>query len=98
MHERFRGKNTSVAAINTMVDAAPRRSASSGPLADLKSFSAVDGNGFVQEAQSLAASFDQDVDSQLLPHFVHIDTILKLQAQKAVSEFISTNQQEQRRR
>ena len=90
--QAFQGKNTSVAAINLMVGALQTQ-LTSGPLADLNS-GAVDGNGFVQEAQSLAASFDQDVDQQLLPHFVHIDTMLKLQGQMVVSDLISANQQE----
>ncbi|MGZ3383510.1 MAG: hypothetical protein ACXVB5_01160, partial [Isosphaeraceae bacterium] len=63
-----------------------------GPLANLNS-SAVDGNGFITEVQSLVASFNQNVDQQLLPHFTHIDIMLKLQGQQVVANLVSLNQQ-----
>ncbi len=63
-----------------------------GPLADLNS-GVVDGNGFVSEVQSLVANFDQNVDQQLLPHFTHIDNMLKLQGQQVVANLVSLNQQ-----
>ena len=64
----------------------------SGPLADLNS-GAVDGNGFIQEAQDLAASYAQNVDQQLLPHFTNIDQLLKLQGQAVVADLVALNQQ-----
>ena len=63
-----------------------------GPLADLNS-GVVDGNGFITEVQSLVASFNQNVDQQLLPHFTHIDNMLKLQGQQVVANLVSLNQQ-----
>ena len=69
--QAFHGKDTSQAAINTMLSALQTQ-LTSGPLADLNS-GTVDGNGFITEAQSLVASYYQNVDQQLLPHFTHID-------------------------
>ena len=63
-----------------------------GPLADLSS-AAVDGDGFVQEVQSLESSYEQNVDQQLLPEFHHVDEILKLAGQAIVADVISLNQQ-----
>ena len=63
-----------------------------GPLANLNS-GVVDGNGFITEVQSLVASFNQNVDQQLLPHFTHIDNMLKLQGQQVVANLVSLNQQ-----
>src|SRR5689334_13160518 len=60
--EALRGKNTSAAAINLMVGSLQSQ-LNSGPLADLNS-GAVDGNGFIREAESLVASFNQNVDGQ----------------------------------
>ena len=90
--QAYQGKDTSKAAINTMVSALQSQ-LTSGPLADLNS-GAVDGNGFVSEVQSLVQSYDQNVDQQLLPHFVNIDDMLKLQGQRVVAEVVSLNQQE----
>ena len=81
-----------MAAINTMLNALQSQ-LTSGPLADLNS-GAVDGNGFVTEAQSLVASYNQNVNQQLLPHFVNIDELLKLQGQAVVANLVSLNQQE----
>jgi Big-like domain-containing protein len=53
----------------------------------------VDGNEFITEVQSLVASFNQNVDQQLLPHFTHIDNMLKLQGQQVVANLVSLNQQ-----
>ena len=63
-----------------------------GPLADLGS-GAVDGDGFVQEVQSLESSYEQNVDQQLSPEFPNVDEILKLAGQAIVADVISLNQQ-----
>ena len=63
-----------------------------GPLADLNS-GAVVGDGFITEVQSVVASYNQNVDQQLLPHFTHIDNMLKLQGQQVLANLISLNQQ-----
>ena len=89
--QAWQGKDTSQAAINTMLSALQSQ-LTSGPLADLNS-GTVDGNGFVQEVQELVASYDQNVDQQLLPHFVHIDELLKLQGQRIVADLVALNQQ-----
>ncbi|SIN75807.1 hypothetical protein SAMN05444166_0675 [Singulisphaera sp. GP187] len=90
--EAWRGKNTSAAAINLMVGSLQTQ-LTKGPLADLTS-GAVDGNGFIQEVQNLEASFEQDVDRQLLPHFANVDTMIKLQGQRVVADLIALNQQD----
>ena len=90
--QAFEGKNTSQAAINRMLTALQSQ-LTSGPLADLNS-GAVDGNGFVQEVQGLVASYDQNVNQQLLPHFTHIDELLQLQGQRIVADLVSLNQQD----
>jgi hypothetical protein len=87
----FHGKDTAQAAIKTMLSALQTQ-LTAGPLANLNS-SAVDGNGFITEVQSLVASFNQNVDQQLLPHFTHIDNMLKLQGQQVVANLVSLNQQ-----
>ncbi len=87
----FHGKDTAQAAIKTMLSALQTQ-LTAGPLADLNS-SAVDGNEFITEVQSLVASFNQNVDQQLLPHFTHIDNMLKLQGQQVVANLVSLNQQ-----
>ena len=87
----FHGKDTAQAAIKTMLSALQTQ-LTDGPLANLNS-SAVDGNGFITEVQSLVASFNQNVDQQLLPHFTHIDNMLKLQGQQVVANLVSLNQQ-----
>ena len=61
--QAWQGKDTSRAAINTMLSAL-QSLLTSGTLADLNS-GAVNGDGLVQEAQSLVASFNQNVDQQL---------------------------------
>src|SRR5271157_3735824 len=48
---------------------------------------------FITEAQRLVASYDQNVDQQLLPHFTHIDNMLKLEGQQVVANLVSLNQQ-----
>src|SRR5208337_2507608 len=63
-----------------------------GPLADLNS-GAVVGDGFITEVQSVVASYNQNVEQQLLPHFTHIDNMLKLQGQQVLANLISLNQQ-----
>lgn len=90
--QAWQGKDTSRAAINTMLGALQSQ-LTSGPLADLNS-GTVDGNGFVSEVQSLVQSYDQNVDQQLLPHFVNIDDMLKLQGQRIAADVASLNQQE----
>ena len=89
--QAFHGKDTAGAAIKTMLSALQTQ-LTDGPLANLNS-SAVDGNGFITEVQSLVASFNQNVDQQLLPHFTHIDNMLKLQGQQVVANLVSLNQQ-----
>ena len=64
----------------------------SGPLADLTS-GAANGNGFVQEVQSLETSYEQNLDQQLSPAFPNIDQILKLAGQAVVADVVSLNQQ-----
>jgi hypothetical protein len=85
------GEDTSKATINTMLTALQNQ-LTSGPLADLNA-GTVDGNGFISEAQSLEASYAQNVDQQLSPAFPNIDTILKLQGQRVVAGLVSLNQQ-----
>ena len=89
--QAFHGKDTAEAAIKTMLSALQTQ-LTAGPLADLNS-SAVDGNGFITEVQSLVTSYNQNVDQQLLPHFTHIDNMLKLQGQQVVANLVSLNQQ-----
>ena len=89
--QAYHGKDTAVATIKTMLSALQTQ-LTDGPLADLNS-GVVDGNGFVSEVQSLVASFNQNVDQQLLPHFTHIDNMLKLQGQQVVANLVSLNQQ-----
>ena len=89
--QAFNGKDTAQAAIKTMLSALQTQ-LTDGPLADLNS-GTVDGNGFITEVQSLVASFNQNVDQQLLPHFTHIDNLLKLQGQQVVANLVSLNQQ-----
>ena len=69
-----------------------RDAAHGGPLADLSS-GAVNGDGFVQEVQSLESSYEQNVDQQLSPEFPHVDEMLKLAGQAIVADVISLNQQ-----
>jgi hypothetical protein len=64
----------------------------SGPLADLNA-GTVDGNGFVTEVQSLVGSYGQNVDQQLLPHFVNIDQLLLLQGQRIAFDMVALNQE-----
>ena len=89
--QAFHGKDTAQATIKTMLSALQTQ-LTDGPLADLNS-GVVDGNGFVSEVQSLVASYNQNVDQQLLPHFTHIDNMLKLQGQQVVANLVSLNQQ-----
>jgi len=85
------GTDTAQAGINRMLQALETQ-LTSGPLADLNN-GTVDGNGFVTEVQSLAASYAQNVDQQLLPEFPNVDTLLKLQGQRIVADETSLNQQ-----
>ena len=89
--QAYHGKDTAQATIKTMLSALQTQ-LTNGPLANLSS-GVVDGNGFVSEAQSLVASYNQNVDQQLLPHFTHIDNMLKLQGQQVVANLVSLNQQ-----
>src|SRR5271166_6564098 len=88
--QAFNGKDTAQATIKTMLSALQTQ-LTNGPLADLNS-GAVDGNGFITEAQSLVASYNQNVDQQLLPHFTHIDNMLRLQGQAVVANLVALNQ------
>ncbi len=88
--QAYHGKDTAVATIRTMLSALQTQ-LTDGPLADLNS-SAVDGNGFITEVQSLVKSYNQNVDQQLA-HFTHIDNMLKLQGQQVVANLVSLNQQ-----
>ena len=88
--QAFHGKDTAEAAIKTMLRALQKQ-LTAGPLHDLNSGTA--GNVFITEVQSLVASYNQNVDQQLLPHFTHIDNMLKLQGQQVVANLVSLNQQ-----
>ncbi len=88
--QAYHGKNTAQATIKTMLSALQSQ-LTDGPLANLIS-GAVDGSGFVSEAQSLVASYNQNVDQQLA-HFTHINNMLKLQGQQVVANLVSLNQQ-----
>src|SRR5271166_5751357 len=89
--QAFHGKDTAEAAIKTMLSALQTQ-LTDGPLADLNS-GAVVGDGFITEVQSVVASYNKNVDQQLLPHFTHIDNMLKLQGQQVLANLISLNQQ-----
>ena len=89
--QAFHGKDTAQATIKTMLSALQTQ-LTDGPLTALSS-GAVKGNVFVSEAQSLVASYNQNVDQQLLPHFTHIDNMLKLQGQQVVANLVSLYQQ-----
>jgi len=89
--QAFHGKNTAQAAIKTMLSALQTQ-LTNGPLAVLNSPTG-NGNVFITEAQRLVASYDQNVDQQLLPHFTHIDNMLKLEGQQVVANLVSLNQQ-----
>ena len=67
-----------------------------GPLADL-SAAALTATASCHEVQSLESSYEQGLDQQLLPEFLHVDEILKLQGQAIVADVISLNQQDRRR-
>jgi ubiquinone biosynthesis protein UbiJ len=86
------GVDTAPAGINRMLQSLETQ-LTDGPLADLSS-AAVDGDGFVQEVQSLESSYEQNVDQQLSPEFPHVDEILKLAGQAIVAGVISLNQQD----
>jgi hypothetical protein len=91
IQQAFGGQDTSRATISTMLTALETQ-LTNGPLADL-SAGTVDGNGFITEAQSLEASYAQNVDQQLSPAFPNIDTLLKMQGQRIVADLVSLNQQ-----
>src|SRR5271166_4309260 len=63
--QAYHGKDTAQATIKTMLSALQSQ-LTDGPLADLNS-NVVNGSGFVSAAQSLVASYNQNVDQQLLP-------------------------------
>ena len=85
------GQDTAPAAIDRMLHSLETQ-LTAGPLADL-SAATVDGNGFVQEVQSLESSYQQNVDGQLSPEFPNVDELLKLAGQAIVADVISLNQQ-----
>src|SRR3954454_19065873 len=64
----------------------------SGPLADLQA-GTVNGDEFVTEVQGLVGSYAQNVNQQLLPHFVNIDQLLLLQGQRIVADVVALNQE-----
>jgi hypothetical protein len=64
----------------------------SGPVQNL-AVGSVDGNGFVQQAQTLEASYESAVDQELYPAYPRIDTMLKLAGEAVVAEYVSLNQQ-----
>src|SRR3954454_1263728 len=88
--QAWQGKDTSRAAINTMLKALQTQ-LTSGPLADLQA-GTVNGDGFVTEVQGLVGSYAQNVNQQLLPHFVNIDQLLLLQGQRIVADAVALNQ------
>src|SRR5271166_4112764 len=90
--QAFSGKDTAQATIKTMLSALQTQ-LTNGPLADLNSGGAAFGDEFITEVQSVVASYNQNVDQQLLPHFTHIDNMLKLQGQQVLANLISLNQQ-----
>jgi hypothetical protein len=85
------GQDTAPAGVDRMLSALASQ-LTSGPLADLTS-GTVDGNGFIQEVQNLVASYSASVDSQLLPEFPNVDTLLQLQGQRIAADETSLNQQ-----
>jgi hypothetical protein len=85
------GVDTAPAGIDRMLQSLETQ-LTNGPLADLSS-AAVDGDGFVQEVQSLESSYEQNVDQQLSPEFPNVDEILKLAGQAIVADVTSLNQQ-----
>jgi hypothetical protein len=85
------GQDTAPAAIDRMLQSLEAQ-LTAGPLADLSS-GAVDGDGFVQEVQSLESSYEQGVDQELAPEFPNVDEMLKLSGQAIVADVISLNQQ-----
>ena len=85
------GQDTAPAAIDRMLHSLETQ-LTAGPLTDLSS-ATVDGNGFVQEVQSLESSYEQNVDGQLSPEFPNVDELLKLAGQAIVADVISLNQQ-----
>jgi hypothetical protein len=89
--EARQGQDTAPAAIDRVLDSLESQ-LTSGPLADLTG-GTVDGNGFVTEVQSLESSYSASLDSQLLPEFPNVDTLLQLQGQRIVADVTSLNQQ-----
>ncbi len=85
------GQDTAPAAIDRVLGALESQ-LTSGPLADLTA-GTVSGNGFVQDVQSLESSYSSSLDSQLLPEFPNVDTLLQLQGQRIVADVTSLNQQ-----
>src|SRR3954451_23339440 len=85
--QAWQGQDTSRAAINTMLKALQAQ-LTSGPLADLQA-GTVNGDGFVTEVQSLVGSYAQNVNQQLLPHFVNIDQLLLLQGQRIAADVVT---------
>ena len=85
------GQDTAPAAIDRVLGALESQ-LTSGPLANLIA-GTVTGNGFVQEVQSLESSYSSSLDSQLLPDFPNVDTLLQLQGERIVADVTSLNQQ-----
>src|SRR3954470_18321059 len=89
--QAWQGQDTSRATINTMLQALQTQ-LTSGPLADLQA-GTVGGDEFVTEVQGLVGSYAQNVNQQLLPHFVNIDQLLLLQGQRIVADAVALNQE-----
>ena len=87
-----KGKNTTQAQINLMVDALDSQ-LQAGPLADLNA-GAVTGNGFISRVQGLEAGFEQYADQQFGSKYRGTDQIVKLQGERVVAGLIALNQQE----
>ena len=92
--EARKGQNTSVAVISKL-EASLQSQLESGPLADLNS-GAVTNSGFVQEAQALEASFEQNPTVTKLPRtFTKIDVqaLVVNQARLVVASLVAENTQ-----
>jgi len=91
INQAEKGKNTTPAQIKLMVGALQSQ-LKTGPLADYNS-GAVNGNGFITESQSLEASFEANVETQLGTKFPNNQELIVLQGQRVVANLISENQQ-----
>ncbi len=90
IQQALAGQDTAKPAINTMLKAL-QRTLTDGPLADLKA-GAITGDGFVVDVQSVVASFDASVNSQLHPRFPNVDELLRLQGLRMSNTVASLNE------